>query len=511
METDRQAVQNSIRWFIPALALVLVFGMAARVPVDSDLWWHLRAGQANLEQGRPVLVDLFSHTRFGEDWTNHSWLAQIILYVAFMVGGHLALAGLVAALAAASLGLVYAQMEGHPILGAFILVLAAAVAAPVWSPRPQMFSLMLFAALGYLLDLYRRGGRDRLWLVPPLFILWSNLHGGYVLGLLLIAATAAGMAFDRLFGSADPATLPWGKIARLASWGILGGLVVVANPNGLAMWAIPFRTVGVGVLRELISEWASPDFHEITQQPFLWMLFLTLGSAALSRRRPSGIDLFAVFGFAYLSLIARRNFGPFALVAAPVLSRHLPEVLSPLVEKFERWVMGWKKVLRNDLQQAAPLQISPRVRKALNLAILAFLSGAAFLKLLVVTSPQLVSGHIDSVYPAAATRWIEENHPPGKIFNDYNWGGYLTWFLRDYPVFVDGRTDLYDDELLRSYLTAVRGESGWEEILVANRVNLVLVQQQAVLARELARSPAWQAAYQDENAAVYLRKEVIPP
>lgn len=511
MKMHRNTGQQSLDRFIPALAFILIFGMAARAPLDSDLWWHLRAGQASLELGRPLLVDFFSHTRFAEAWTNHSWLAQIVLFAVFYLGGHLALGALVSVLAAASLLLVYAQMEGHPILRAFILVLAATVAAPVWSPRPQLFSLLCFAILGYILYQNRKTGRGRLWLLVPLFILWSNLHGGYVLGMLLIAATAGGLVFDRFFPSPGTPRLPWKRIGQLLLWGALGGLAVAANPNGPSMWAIPFRTVGVGVLRELISEWASPDFHEITQQPFLWLLFLALGSAALSRRRIAGPDLFALLGFAYLGFLARRNFGPFALVAAPALSRHLPEVLSSMADRLAAWSGRQGEAWRRGPLQVSRLQVSPGLQAGLNLAILALMAGAALLKLLVVTSPGLLSFQTSVLFPLAAAQWIEKNHPAGEIFNDYSWGGYLGWTLRGYPVFVDGRTDLYDDGLLRSYLTAARGEPGWEEVLDEHRVNLVLVPTGGGLSRALANSPGWRLGYQDETAVVYLRREVIPP
>jgi hypothetical protein len=511
MDRNRQTPDDSLRWLVPALALILVFGMAARAPLDSDLWWHLRAGQTSLEQGRPLLVDTFSHTRAGEAWTNHSWLAQVILYLVFRSGGILALAGLVAALAAASLGMAYGQMEGHPLLRAFILVLAAAVAAPLWSPRPQLFSLLLFAALGFLLARYRKYGRGRLWQLVPLFILWSNLHGGYILGLLLIGATGAGMIFDRMFREPDSENVRWSAITRLALWGAAGWFAVTINPNGFAMWAIPLKTVAVGALQALISEWASPDFHDLSQQPFLWLLFLTLICAALSRHRPSGAELFSVVGFAYLGFLARRNFGPFALVAAPALSRQLADLAMPAGERFAGWMQRWQEAYRTDLQPTARFTFTPRVRIAFNIVILVVLSGGVLVKLLWVTSPGFYMTQSRSMFPAAAAEWIEGNAPPGKLFNDYNWGGYLTWTLRDYPVFVDGRTDLYDDEVLNGYLTAVQGKPGWEQVLVDYGVNLALVSPEGGLARELDRNPDWQRAYQDGTAAVYLRRASIPP
>jgi hypothetical protein len=498
------------RWFIPVVALILIFGMAARTPLDSDLWWHLRAGQATWELGWPLTVDLFSFTRYGEAWTNHSWLSQAILYGAYRTGGYLALGALAAGLAAASMGLVYAQMEGPALLRAFLLVLASAVAALVWSPRPQLFSLALFGVLAYVLYMFKWRQRDRLWTIVPLFILWSNLHGGYALGLLLIGATIAGETLNHSLGSRGPEVVPWKGIGRLALWGLAGWLAAALNPNGAAMWAIPFRTVGVGALQEFISEWASPDFHQFVQQPFLWLLFLTLGAAGLSRRRLDGSDLLAVAGFAYLAFLARRNFGPFAMVAAPVLSRHLLSILEDGRARLEPRMAGWSaaggafsRLFRQDVTQA---QLSPRLRLGLNAAILALLGGAALLKLTIVASPGLVARYTAESFPVEAAAWIRANRPPGLLFNDYNWGGYLVWALREYPVFVDGRTDLYDDELLRAYLQAVRGETGWEATLDRYRINLVLVPAGSGLARELGRSEGWAAAYRDGVAVVFLRE-----
>ena len=70
-----------------------------------------------------------------------------------------------------------------------------------------------------------------------------------------------------------------------------------------------------------------------------------------------------------------------------------------------------------------------------------------------VTELEFVENQLEDLYPVEAVKWIEENQLEVEIFNEYNWGGNLIWQLRDYPVFVDGRTDLYDDELLREYLT----------------------------------------------------------
>src|SRR3972149_5939673 len=178
--------------FILTVMLILLFAMAARTPLDSDLWWHLRAGEATWQSGKPILTDIFSHTRAGTPWINHSWLSQVGIYLLYRVGSYLMLSATVAILATLSMGLVYIQMEVSLILRAFLILLATPVAALVWSPRPQMASLVLFGVLAYLLYLYKWRQRDYLWVCVPLFVLWSNLHGGYVLGLLLFGMLIVG-------------------------------------------------------------------------------------------------------------------------------------------------------------------------------------------------------------------------------------------------------------------------------------------------------------------------------
>jgi hypothetical protein len=495
--------------FILVVLLILVFAMAARTPLDSDMWWHLRAGEQTWQTGRPVTVDTFSYTRYGETWVNHSWLSQVGMYLVFEAWGYLGLGALVALLAVLSMGLVYAQMEGPPLLRAFILVLATAVAAVVWSPRPQIASLVLFGVVGYLLYLFKWRAVNCLWILPVIFVLWSNLHGGYVLGLLLVAAMIAGEALDHALGSEDQQVVPWRGIGRMALWGLASWLVVVINPNGLAMWAIPLRTVEVGALQDYISEWASPDFHQFIQQPFLWLLFATVGAIGLSQRRLAGTDLLALAGFGYLALLARRNFGPFAMVAAPVLSRHLPVLLASWVDRVRpSWLQAKSRLgFLNKLPQSKPL--SPGISRILNALIIGLLALVAVVKVYLVTNPVLVDYFERQAFPVEAVGWIEKNQPPGNLFNAYNWGGYLLWNLPEYPVFVDGRTDLYNDVVLEEYLQITAGKAGALKLLDARSVNLVLVEADSGLSRVLEANPDWQRTFWDNSAVVFVRGPAV--
>ncbi|TLN26690.1 hypothetical protein FDZ74_01695 [bacterium] len=482
------------------LVLVLVFLMAARTPLDTDLWWHLRAGEITLQTGQPMLTDTLSYTRSSSPWINHSWLAEVGMALLFRVGGYLALSAAVALLAAGSMAMLYRQMSGPALLRAFVVLLATLVAAVVWSPRPQILSLFLLALCSLILDDYRRKAINRLWLLPPIFVLWSNLHGGYPLGLMLIGASLAGDGIDTLFAGVANRRSAWPRMRTLLIVLAACALVVVINPNGLNMWRIPFQTVGVGVLQDAIPEWASPDFHDLIQQPFLWMLVITVVCFALVGRRAHGADWITVVLFGVSGLMARRNFGPFAMVAAPILARYLMETWQA-VAAANPWpgkrsdLAGWNR------------PVSAGLRKATNLFLIAILGLVACVKLYVVSQPQFVQAYERTLFPVDAVNWLKENPQQGNLFNSYAWGGYLTWAYPEKAVFVDGRTDLYGDELIGDWLKVTQGSEGWQDVLRDWQVGFVLLEADQPVVKLLAED-GWKLVYRDDIAVVYQRSLV---
>ena len=496
---DSRAVERLV--FL--VSLCLIFIMAARAPVDSDLWWHLTAGRETIQLGHPILVDRMSFTRAGAAWENHSWLGEVILYLVYQGGGSLLLCGLVALLAAGSMGFVYATMTGPGMLRAFLTLFAAVTAALVWTPRPELFSLVLFGVVLYILYLFKWKKRDRLWMLIPIFILWSNLHGGYVLGLLLIGAYIAGELLSRLLLDSPADRLEDKALVRLGLWGFLSGLAVLINPNGLNTWLEPFRTVQVAALQKYISEWASPNFHDIGQQAMLLLFFLGLVSFALSRLKPSAADLVAFLLFGYIAFVARRNFGPFAMVAAPAISRSLLPAAQEWQEKFaRRFPDGWHAITNFQKFQARQLPIG--LRKTINLGLIGALALAGILKVYAEANPSAMDFYTAQAFPVEAVNWIASHRPAGNLLNSYNWGGYLSWNLPGYPVFIDGRTDLYNDEIINQWLTAVDAEPGWREMLDKWKIRLVLLEPAWPLAKILP-DEGWKEYYSDPQAVIFGR------
>ncbi len=482
---------------VPGIILGLVLIMAARVPLDSDQWWHLRAGAVTWEQRSPVTTDQFSYTREGSRWINHSWLSELLMFLFFRWGDYLGLTFMVVGLAALTVGLIYLQMEGSPLARAFLLVAGIPVIALVWSPRPQMFSLLCFGVLAYLLHLYKRQRINLLWVSPLLFIVWSNLHGGYPLGLLLMFAFIVGEILNRLFYQSGDKNFTRNELAQTIFWLGLSALAVIINPNWTSMWSIPFRTVGVRVLQDYIEEWQSPDFHEIQQQTFLWLLLATFGVIGLSRRRLDGSDLLSLVIFAYLGMLARRNIAPFGMIAIPVLSRYLPYIR-----------LNYRNRVLSFFQNP---EINRKIAKKKSLLINGILIfsitvGVCY-KMVYVSSPEIFIQYERQAFPYDAVHWIKANKPKGNLFNSYNWGGYLIWNLPEYPVFIDGRTDLFGDGLLEDYLSLMRGDDGWEQLLDSYEINLILIEKGSALGKALRGSVSWQLDYKDDMAEIYIRTD----
>jgi len=486
---------------------IAVFAMATRVPADTDTWWHLQAGRVTLESGRILQTDVFSHTRQGQPWVNHSWLSQVILYLLFHWFRYFGLGLFQALVVTLAFAFVHAQMEGNVFTRAFILVLAAATSAVTWIARPQLLSFLLTAVLCYLLYLYKWRGVNRLWLIPPLFALWVNLHAGYALGFIVLAGFVAGEVFNNLLAWTSPPQdkgengdpiVSWRGIGLVVLMSLLSFLCLLLNPNTTRMWVYYLDTVRIGVLQDFIQEWRSPDFHPLYTQPFIWLLLATLTALGLSGRRVDGSDLALVAGFAYASLLAGRNMGPFALVTAPVLSRHARAAL-------QRWLPATRGWLRPPQRTGRP----PAVGLALvNWLLLALVLGAAGVKVALPLRAGFNVEHERRTLPASAVEWIREQRPPGPMFNSYNWGGYLIWHLwPDYPVFVDGRTDLYGDELLGQYLDVRFARPGFQEVLDEYGVNFVLTEADGFTDNFLALDDSWTLAYSDDVAVIYVRGE----
>lgn len=485
--------QLTIQRVMLVALFALIFTMALRIPVDTDTWWHIRSGEYTLEHGI-IREDPFSHTMRGEEWINHSWGSQIILYGLWKLAGDTGLALFTALFATAGMIVLYFVCTGNPYMRAFVLILGAATAAVFWSPRPHMLSFFLSTVILYLLFLYKRRGVDRLWFIPPVMLVWGNLHAGFSIGFILMAGVIAGEILGNLFNRGGEQVIPPSGIRKLLIVALVSVVALIVNPYFVDILRVPFETVGIGALRRFIEEWNSPNFQERQTWPFIALLLGLLGAVGASSRRLDWTNFVLVSGTAFMALLYGRNIAVFAVVATPVLAYHLDSILE------ER---GWT------LQ---PLRrVSARQARINAILVLGIIVGT-LLNLISVLDPEFVDEAQREHLPVQVAEFIAAERPNGPMFNSYNWGGYLMFALPDYPVYVDGRTDLYGNEFLTRYLQTASGAEDWEEHLDEDGINMVVIESASGLARQLADEPGWTRIYpndqhEDERAMIYVRSD----
>jgi len=309
----------TIQRLMMAILFILLFAMAVRTPTDTDTWWHIRSGEYIVRQREIPRTDLFSHTRFGEEWIDHSWGSQLIMYGTYELfgggtrpgdSGNIGLSLYMAVLATVGMAFVYLMCEGNVYIRAFVVVLGAATAAVFWSPRPQMFSFMLGALVLYLLHLYKRRQIDRLWLIPFIMAVWANLHGGFAIGFIFLFGFIAGEILGNLFNSEDEHVVRWGRLKKVVLVTAVAIPAVALNPYGVQMLA--YLAVRVAAAGRPGRRRVEPPPHRLDR------------SGACLRDRVHGIDGRAEYRRLRHSCLAGAFAAPGGLAGRPGLADPAP-------------------------------------------------------------------------------------------------------------------------------------------------------------------------------------------
>lgn len=489
----------TVRHVMVAAAFLGIFAAASGAFLDPDTWWHLRAGEWMIEHGRILTHDPFSWTRLGRPWLDHSWLAEIGMYALWSAAGFGGLSLAVAGIVTLAFVFVYLQTEGSVYLRTFTVLLAALASGVHWLIRPEVISLLLTAGFAYVLHRFRWTGINRLWLLPPMMAAWANLHAGFIAGFLLLGGTLAGQIGGRLIGRQAEGTVRGPGVAWLAATAAACGAAALLNPYGVRLLLYPFQTASISALGEFIQEWASPNFHLAATQPFACLLLATFAAVGLSERRIDLTDLVLFAGFAYLALFAARNIALFALIAPPILTRHAGPALVRAAER--------RPSLAPVLDpRFAPRLPSPRLAR-LNWGLLAVIVVFALARGIVALRVTADDFALRNGLPVRAVAAVQDTLPPGRLFNPYDWGGYLIWKL--YPrdrVYIDGRTDLYGDAFVREYFRLMSGQDAARPRFAEMGIRTVIVNSGAPLAALLRSEPGWTQLYRDAIASVFVRE-----
>jgi hypothetical protein len=452
----------------PLTLLVVAIGFSAcLMPAQSDTWWHLRAGEEIWRAGRVNLQDNFTHTVTGEPWPDHEWLTQVVFYATHVAGG-MPLLTLLCASSVTVAWLIVASLTPAPPLFRIALVgIGAALSSGAWSLRPQVLTMALFAATLWILV-----RRTYLCSLPLLFLAWANLHGAVALGGVLIASAALAS-----LKAGD------GWFTRLTA---IGGLCVVATiltPLGLSLWLeMPQMIQRISAYG--IQEWRATGFSTWGEWAF-WATGGSMIALAVANRKAalqSSHALTLVISTILLFIMAARSarqVTPFFMCAVPAIAA----------------MINFQK--RNESAGQTSRANALIVRNAVFSAG-CVIAGAVFITY-AWSAPLPRLGW--APLPTGVVATIEKC--PGPLYNRYDDGGALLWFMKSRKIFIDGRQDPFPKELVLQHM-AVERSGDYQELFERYQVGCALTHQGLPLAARL-RSDGWHERRAGGTWIVYSR------
>ena len=495
-----------------ASAAVVGFFAAAVLPratwplIDGDVWWHIRAGEEVLRNGRVPNVDTWSIVAAGQPWTSQDWLANVILALGYRLGewGQTALSFLFAAFTLLAFWILWRAIAMRvPTIGwasrIVWLSVGLLLAGPVMGVRVQVLDLLLATAVLWVLWRYQVDPRRR-WLValPALTVLWANLHAGWALVFLLGGAVLVGEVADRALRR-EPAGQPpmtWTQLRDLAMALLASVVVLVLNPNGIALYTYPFDTVGITALKRYVMEWFPADLGSI----FGWLLlgFVAVGiipTLAFARHRLRTSDALILVGLTVMAWQAIR----FLLIVGPIGGAIVAVALSPVIAGSRVGIATAGTLAR----LARPVA---GMRGAVNGGIAAILLVLGIGIALLRTLPPAQAAEIAHGLPADAVSWMDVHDPGARMFNRYEWGGYIGQHRPDQLIFMDGRADMYGDELLQMYVGIIGLHGDPQVTFDRYAIDYAVFPPDTPLAGWFDASPDWQRVYLDATAGIWVRR-----
>jgi hypothetical protein len=385
----------------------------------------------------------------------------------------------------------------------------ALAGSTAWGARPQLLNVLFCGILLIGLIEYR-AGRLHAWLLVPFIWLWANLHSAFLVGVIISGLFLVGEAVDA-WRSREGA-MPRRRLRALAVATVAGCLLAVINPFGIQTIVFSLGTLTSPLIQNNIQEWASPDFHSLPGLLVEGILFLLLAGLVTGRVRARTSEWLLAFALLYLALASQRHVPLFVLGAAPLVGRcgqALLSLLSTILPPADR------RPAAQAALRFAPMRPIGRSATlgAINLAIL-IVVGAGMIAYRAAPNlqPATEAAAISAALPVQATDALSRMGRPLRVFNYYDYGGYLAWRL--FPdggrVFIDGRVEVYGPEIFSRYLRVSYLASGWQDVLTQAHPDAIVLPSGHPLVGILGQDHEWTVLSHDGVATVFTRVGFAP-
>ena len=496
---------TDVAFLMPLAFVFLRMGGAPGMLGDGDTGWHLRTGEWILANHRVPTQDMFSYTKAGQPWFAWEWLWDVAFGWLHQQGGMAAVvlaSMLIICCTSVVLFRLMRRQCGNPLIAIVVMFFVTGASAVHWLARPHLFTLLFTVIFYSILERVKEGRTRLLWYLPALTLLWTNLHGGFFVGLILIGAYAGAQLMTALFEANADARMDAARRAVPYLTTAAGcALVTLVNPYSYHLHAHIFEYLTDKYQYKNIVEFQSFNFHHPVTLFFEPLLLLGLAAAVWTLMRRDYVYTLLITGWAHLALVAVRNTPIFMTVASVPVAMMLQQLVAELPGRnLANWLRSAAAHLQHFAADFGETDSIPRTHLASAAAVC--LLAALFYA---PNAPAKCRAEYDQThYPAKAVALLQGTGAADTIFTEDAWGGYLIYEL--YPankVFIDGRSDFYGSIFNEKYLDVINVRYDWEKNLEQYHVNTILLPPTASLASTLKESRRWRPVYDDGVAIVF--------
>ncbi len=470
---------------------------------DGDTGWHLRTGDWMLQNGRVPTYDFFSFSKPGGEWFAWEWIWDASFAWLQKIGGMAAVLFVTTLVICFSCALLYGitkQKSHNSIVSLLITLIAMCAASFHWLARPHIFTFLFVTISYHFLDAGTVRKTRMLLGLPLMMIVWTNLHGGFIAGLLMIGAYAAGESVRFLCTSGEDRT-------KARAHAILYGEVLLAccaatfiNPYFYHLHEHVAAYLFDGYQMAHIGEFQSISFHHPLALFFEALLILGAAAACWNLSRRNFTPVFLLAGWAHLALVSGRNISIFAIVAAPPIA----EAIAFWLRELRSSDIAWASRAAGSFERfCAGIHATDGIpRLHLVTGAIVWLVGS----LLYTPAPPLrfQAEYDPKTFPTRAVDELKKQNLTARIFSTDDWSGYVIYRL--YPqvrVFLDGRSDFYGPKLGDEFSDIIGVKTGWEDRLKKYGAETVLLPANSILSVAMKGSNRWRCIYDDGVAAIF--------
>jgi len=494
--------QSRARWWMPSLTdvffLAVIFTLFLSDPAgwdrlvwDGDTGLHTRTGDWVLDHHSVPTTDPFSFTRPGQRWFAFQWLSGVVFALLNRWVGLKGIVLLAGVLIAATFLVMLRNMlfRGANGLVSMLLVLLAGNAMSIhFHARPHIFTLFFLAIAQYQIARDMKKPTPAFWLIVPMTLVWANMHSGFPVVLATLGLLVAGCSIQALTGKST-----WIPVKRYAIALVLCCAATLINPNGFELYRHISQFLNNPWILQHIDEYQPPVFHSEAMYYFLAILFAALVAVRPMIDRQQWPEILWILVFGAGSLVSARHGPIFLVVATPFVAVELSDLMARAVQ----W-QGPKSVIA--MLQSVADGASSCLRPV------SVWSGVAVLAIAIfsTTFPADLSA---KYFPRDMVNRHADELASAHVFTTDQWGDYLLW--KNYPrqkVFMDGRSDFYQESLGDEYLQVASAGDDWRQDLAKYDVNVALIPNDIRLANALRLDAGWQLVDQDKQSLLFRRR-----